>query len=1241
MKELYSTLMDPTALDELVKECNIMVSLKHPAIVKLYGVGRDRRTDTFCIVMELAAGSLYDWVHRATPVAAREAEGACGAVLAAAADAHDPWHYSPRGLVRVFQEIASGMRYVHSVGIVHRDLKPSNILLDQSGHVRICDFGLSRYLAATARAVTGDAGTAQYMAPEMFEGRVATYANSIDVYAFGIMFWEACTRTLPYNEVYGQITVMSKAQSGARPPLPLAMPSDLRSLIQRCWSGEPCDRPSFVELEHMLAAELDLHDAGKRGKLIPSMSVLDNMQIEAVQMRSLPPGHETDLEALRAQEARLGLQAAATVAAFEERRMTAAVAGSSAMAGEQRHPEKDGGSAGEACKLDEPRAAAAMAITKHAGTRPAGASASGASSETIPTSSEAGMGGAAHPVGQSRSHDESASEPKSVASPALKSTPPLSMPAFGAPRALPSPGMAIPAFAHHSVSAVTAQAGWPSPLPFLDAQESPESFEVRGGQDSSVAPGLGFVASSESVDGGWGGPGIPMGRLGQLLVRQRSVGHVHRCAGPAARPRVRPTLAVGCTGGVIHGPVHQHWSRWSVNSLVPVDLSPTNILALEEEDTAAVALELMGERGVISCPVYRGHDAPADASSSVTSGSDASAAESPRDRSQARCDTAGTVATDASDSPASSGRIQNAAGGAGSALPSRPAEDALSSNGLGSSMLTAASRRSRAASTARGASRFDWVVPDLVGRGSMQQRFVQRRYTPRKCLVTRMVQVLDVAMVAVQAIAATPGAEQVAESFASAPDGSSLAGAAQGSSGEWHGTSAGVAASSPATAGASSSASALLARSKLSADGEAAFRVQAASQANGVLASLTILDAANASGRSLVVCITTGVPVPSIVRVMSSGCRRLMVLNKQGHVVGIPTVSALLQRLHKEPEAWEEVGQQRLSEALHLRRKPAVRTCLFHTPLWVALQQLHAVGADEFAVVDDDGRLRATLSASCMKMIGSAKDLMQPIHQSFGLSTTVGALDAPGDEAGAGLEAEIVVKLPVVVSRTSAIAQPSIAAEEVLAYRRDERFAAGGVRRVSASASALSKLLRKDTPGIAPGALPADDAAARGAVLLSPQSPPLQLGQAAENTASSVASGFATGAREAAAVAPAAAAATPLAALMQRCLRKELEKAASKPRDSVAGRLRRKTSRKVSSPADTVKEQYRGRSLAVVISKTDTLHHICGLFVRYKAQRLYLVDDQLRPQIAISPMDIIDCLATWLDEHESATAPPV
>ena len=44
----------------------------------------------------------------------------------------------------VFRQVVEGLQYCHSKGIVHRDMKLDNLLLDESGTVKICDFGVSR-----------------------------------------------------------------------------------------------------------------------------------------------------------------------------------------------------------------------------------------------------------------------------------------------------------------------------------------------------------------------------------------------------------------------------------------------------------------------------------------------------------------------------------------------------------------------------------------------------------------------------------------------------------------------------------------------------------------------------------------------------------------------------------------------------------------------------------------------------------------------------------------------------------------------------------------------------------------------------------------------------------------------------------------------------------------------------------------------------------------------------------------
>lgn len=111
-------------------------------------------------------------------------------------------------------QIAKGLRAFHRLEMLHQDLRPANVMIDQSGTVKIIDFGSTKVagLAEITSPVEQDPilGTAQYSAPEYFLGDEGSTQS--DIFSLGVIAYQMLTGVLPYGAEVAKIKSAS-AQS--------------------------------------------------------------------------------------------------------------------------------------------------------------------------------------------------------------------------------------------------------------------------------------------------------------------------------------------------------------------------------------------------------------------------------------------------------------------------------------------------------------------------------------------------------------------------------------------------------------------------------------------------------------------------------------------------------------------------------------------------------------------------------------------------------------------------------------------------------------------------------------------------------------------------------------------------------------------------------------------------------------------------------------------------------------------
>ncbi|XP_068587046.1 tyrosine-protein kinase Fes/Fps isoform X2 [Cebidichthys violaceus] len=218
----------PEHKSKFLMEARILKQYDHPNIVKLIGVCTQKQP--IYIIMELVQGGDFLSFLR-----------------------HEGHSLKPKMLVKMTENVASGMEFLESKKCIHRDLAARNCLVAQLNVVKISDFGMSRQQDDGVYSAGGGLRQipVKWTSPEALNyGRFTTES---DVWSFGVLLWETFSMGMtPYTSMTNQQT-RDEVEKGYRMPAPHGCPVEISRIMSSCWQYDPRNRPSFKKLRAELS----------------------------------------------------------------------------------------------------------------------------------------------------------------------------------------------------------------------------------------------------------------------------------------------------------------------------------------------------------------------------------------------------------------------------------------------------------------------------------------------------------------------------------------------------------------------------------------------------------------------------------------------------------------------------------------------------------------------------------------------------------------------------------------------------------------------------------------------------------------------------------------------------------------------------------------------------------------------------------------------------------------------------
>ncbi len=250
LKLLYQRFAeDPGFVERFRREAQAAAGLQHPNVVSVYD--RGAYDGTYYIAMEYLPGrSLKQLIRQEAPL-------------------------DPIRALEITLQILKAARFAHRRGVIHRDLKPHNVIVDDSDHAKVTDFGIARAGASDMTETGSIMGTAQYLSPEQAQGHAVSAGS--DLYSIGVVLYEMLTGRVPFD-AESAVTIALKHVSEAPPPMTVInpdVPPELEQVVMWALNKNPVDRPANAD-QFITALEQarTAIQSGDRGQRTASMAAL-------------------------------------------------------------------------------------------------------------------------------------------------------------------------------------------------------------------------------------------------------------------------------------------------------------------------------------------------------------------------------------------------------------------------------------------------------------------------------------------------------------------------------------------------------------------------------------------------------------------------------------------------------------------------------------------------------------------------------------------------------------------------------------------------------------------------------------------------------------------------------------------------------------------------------------------------------------------------------------------------------